>query len=73
MTLGLSGGVSIADCVVWALGLWLCSDARCDPFDMSEELELALLPPLTIPASPSEGFKDRELVLGRRVLRASSS
>lgn len=40
---------------------------------MSEELELVLLPPLTIPASPSEGLRDRELVLGRRVLSASSS
>lgn len=72
-TLGLSGGVSIADCVVWDLEAWLCSAARCAPFDRSEELELVLLPLLTMPASPSEGFRDRELVLGRRVLRVSSS
>lgn len=39
----------------------------------SEDIEFVLLAPRVIPAKPSAGFKDLELVLGRRVLRLSSS
>jgi hypothetical protein len=34
---------------------------------------LVLLAPLDIPASPSAGFRDRKLELGRLVLKTSSS
>ena len=40
---------------------------------MSEDEEFVLFADLAIAAKPSAGFKERELELGRRVLKLSSS
>lgn len=57
---------------VWESDVGFWKEGRV-PFSLSEEIEFVLLAPRVIPARPSAGFRDLELVLGRRVLRLSSS
>jgi hypothetical protein len=48
-------------------------NAEYAAFSLSDDDELVLLAPRDIPADPSVGLTDRELVLGRLVLKLSSS
>lgn len=73
-TLGLVGGVSTVEGDKGDTGdlipaVW---SARPAPFSWSEDAEVVLLPRRAIPARPFEGLRDREPVLGRRVLTSSS-
>jgi hypothetical protein len=70
-TRGLPGGVSIAFGAWDRMLLLRCNSALCAAFSWFEDEEFVLLAIPTLPTSPSEGFIDRDPVLGLRVLRSS--
>lgn len=70
VTLGLPGGVSTTgDTGDLIPAAWIPTLA---PFSWSEDVEVVLLPRLVMLSRPSEGLRDREPELGRRVLTPSS-
>ena len=70
-TRGLVGGVSVEGDVGVLMMPVVCVPSAA-PFSWSEDAEVVLLLRRAMPARPSEGLREREPVLGRRVLKPSS-